>query len=137
MLPWFSIALLTAVPCFLALVAYDAVAVFLLQRGHDKLVPWHDLARGAAQDLGLVMVYAVTVTPRLIRTVADYPVRTRRLCLIMLGLGIAWYDVICAAVTRLLPEPPGIAIGLVVLFVIPIILAPGYLRWLKTKVEGK
>jgi hypothetical protein len=40
----------------------------------------------------------------------------------------------CAWVTRLLDKPPDLGIGTVVLFVIPIVLAPWYVRWLKTKV---
>jgi hypothetical protein len=133
---WLSIALLVSGPCLLALLAYDAVAVFLFGRGVDRLVPMHDWARGALQDLGLAVVYAVTVTPRVINVVAGYTQVTRRLCLIMLGLGIAWYDVLCAAATRVLAEPPDLALSLVVLFVVPVILAPGYVRWLKSKLPA-
>jgi hypothetical protein len=133
---WLSIALLVSGPCLLALLAYDAVAVFLFGRGVDRLVPMHDWARGALQDLGLAVVYAVTVTPRVINVVAGYTHVTRRLCLIMLGLGIAWYDVLCAAATRVQAEPPGLALSLVVLFVIPVIVAPGYVRWLKSKLPA-
>ncbi|MBI4402271.1 MAG: hypothetical protein HY581_11640 [Nitrospirae bacterium] len=132
---WLSVAWLIALPCFLALVAYDAVAMLLLKRGASALVPAHDLARGVAQDAGLAVAYAVTVPPRVIKVVADYSQRTRRLCLVMLGLGIAWYDVLCASMTRVLAEPPGLGISVVVLFVIPILLAPAYVQWLKTWVS--
>ncbi|TLY16459.1 MAG: hypothetical protein E6K69_04110 [Nitrospirae bacterium] len=131
---WVSVALLIALPCFLALLAYDWVAVVVLGYRAYRLVPWHDLARGMLQDLGLTAVYAVTVTPRVAKVVADFPEKARHLCLIMLGLGLAWYDVMCAWVTRLLDQPPDLGIGTVVLFVIPIVLAPSYVRWLKTKV---
>lgn len=129
---WLSAALLISIPCFLALFAYDAVAILLFRRGEYQLVPAHDLAPGVIQDLGLVIIYAVAVTPRVIDVVADYPHGTRRICLIMLGLGIAWYDVLCASATRILAEPPGFAVSLVVLFVIPILLAPWYVQWLKS-----
>lgn len=129
---WLAVASMVCIPCLLALSAYDAVAIFLFRRGEYQLVPFHDLARAVAQDLGLVLVYAVAVTPRVITVVAVYPSRTRRRCLIMLGLGIAWYDVLCASVTRVLAAPPGFVVSLVVLFVIPIILAPWYVQWVKT-----
>lgn len=133
---WLSAALLIALPCFLALAAYDSIAILALRRG-EGLVPVHDLMRGLVLDLDLVLVYAVTVTPRILKTVVDYPARARRLCLIMLGLGLAWYEVICAATTRILAAPPDLSVTVVVLFVIPIILAPGYVRWLRTKIgEG-
>lgn len=131
---WVSVSLLIAGPCFLALLAYDWVAVVMLGHRTYRLVPWHDFGRGIVQDLGLTAVYAVTVTPRVAGVVAGYPDKARRLCLIMLGLGLAWYDVICAWLTRLLNTPPDLGISLVVLFVIPITLAPWYVRWLKTKV---
>ncbi|WP_447973746.1 hypothetical protein [Nitrospira sp. Kam-Ns4a] len=131
---WLSVGLVIAGSCFLALVAYDAVAVYLLGRGTYRLMPAHDLARGLVQDLGLAAAYGVTVTPRVLRVVSDYSPKVRRLCLIMLGLGIAWYDVLCAFVTRGLPSPPGIEVGLVVLFIVPMLLAPWYVRWLKSKV---
>jgi hypothetical protein len=54
----------------------------------------------------------------------------------MLGLGLAWYAVICAWVTRVLDAPPDLGVSLVVLFVIPMILAPRYVQWLWTKVPG-
>jgi len=133
---WLSIALLVSGPCLLALLVYDAVAVFLLGRGVDRLAPMHDWARGALQDLGLAVVYAVTVPPRVINVVPGYSQVGHRLCLIMLGLGIAWYDVLCAAATRVLAEPPGLALSLVVLFVVPVILAPGYVRWLRSKLPA-
>ena len=128
---WLAVALLVCIPCSLALFAYDAGAIFLLRRGEYQLVPFHDLAHAMAQDLGLVSVYAITVTPRVITVVASYPSRTRRSCLVMLGLGIAWYDVLCASVTRVLAAPPGFGVSLVVLFVIPIILAPWYVQWVR------
>ena len=40
----------------------------------------------------------------------------------------------CAWVTRLLDTPPDLVISVLLLFVIPIMLAPWYVRWLKTKV---
>ncbi len=129
---WLSAALLISIPCFLALFAYDAVAILVFRRGEYQLVPAHDLARGVSQDLGLVTVYAMAVTPRVINVVADYARKSRRLCLIMLGLGIAWYDVLCASATRILAEPPGFAVSLVVLFVVPFVLAPWYVQWLKS-----
>ena len=132
---WVSVALLIAVPCFLALLAYDWVAVVLGYRAY-RLVPWHDLARGIIQDLGLTAVYAVVVTPRVVNVVVNFPSKARRVSLIMLGLGLAWYDVMCAWVTRLLDTPPDLVISLLLLFVIPIMLAPWYVRWLKTKVPG-
>jgi hypothetical protein len=132
---WLSIALLISVPCFLALIAYDAVAIFLLRRGPNKLVPFHDLFRGITQDFGLAVVYAVTMTPRISALVTGYRPRARHLSLIMLGLGLAWYDVMCAAGTRLIGKPPGLEISLIVLFVIPIVLAPWYVRWLKARVD--
>ena len=131
---WVSSALLIAVPCFLALLAYDWVAVVVLGYRAYRLVPWHDLARGIIQDLGLTAVYAVVVTPRVVNVVVNFPSKARRVSLIMLGLGLAWYDVMCAWVTRLLDTPPDLAISLLLLFVIPIMLAPWYVRWLKTKV---
>jgi len=133
---WVSAALLIAVPCFLALLAYDWVAVLVLGYRTYRLVPWHDLARGIIQDLGLTAVYAVVVTPRVVNVVANFPDKARRLSLIMLGLGLAWYDVMCAWVTRLLDTPPDLVISVLLLFVIPIMLAPWYVRWLKTKVPG-
>lgn len=130
---WISIALLIGVPCFLALVAYDWVAVVVLGRGPYRLIPWHDLARGMVQDLGLTLVYAVTVTPRVVHVIADYSEKARRVCLIMLGLGLAWYEVICAWVSRQIGGAD-LAVSLVMLFVVPFILAPSYVRWLRTKV---
>ena len=132
---WLTAALLIAGPCFLALFAYDAVAIFVLGRGAYQFVPTHDLARGLMQDFGLTCLHAATVTPRVMRVVADYPDNTRRLCLIMLGLGIAWYDVICASATRLLETPPGFWISVVVLVVIPVVVAPRYVGWVKGKVH--
>ncbi len=134
---WLSTALLIAIPCVLALFAYDYFAVYLFRRGEYRLLPAHDLARGMVQDIGLASIYAVAVTVRVAGVVDGYQENARRLCLIMLGLGIAWYDVVCAWMTRLLPAPPDFWMSGVVLFVVPIILAPWYVRWLKTKVpEG-
>lgn len=133
---WLSTALLVALPCLFALVAYDAVAVVLLRRGEDPLVPAHDLARGVLEDVGLALVYAVTIPPRVLGVVSGFVPSARRQCLVMLGLGLAWYDVLCAWLTRFLVEPPGFVVSLVVLFVIPAMLAPWYLRWLKTMVPG-
>jgi Na+-transporting NADH:ubiquinone oxidoreductase subunit NqrE len=92
---WLSVALLVAIPCLLVLVAYDAVAILLVKRNEYSLIPAPDLARGALQDIGLAIVYAITVTRR-VAVVSDYPASTRGLCLIMLGLGLAWYEVRCA-----------------------------------------
>ena len=125
------IALLIAVPCFLALLAYDWVAVVIVGHRVYRLVPWHDFARGLVQDLGLTAVYALTVTPRVSGVVAAYPEKTRRICLIMLGLGLAWYEVVCAWVTRVLDAPPDLIMSVMILFVIPLLLAPWYVRWLK------
>jgi len=74
---WLSVALLVAVPCLLALAAYDSVAILLFKRGEYPLFPAHDLARGALQDIGLAMLCAITVTPRVAPVVADYPNNTR------------------------------------------------------------
>ncbi len=131
---WLSAALWITVPCLLALVAYDFVATYLLTTVQPFPVPLHEFARGILQDLGLAFAYAVTVTPRVVSKVAADAPRARRLTLLMLGLGLAWYDVLCAFATRSLAEPPGILVSLVVLFLIPVMLAPPYVRWLKTKV---
>ena len=93
--------LFIAGPCFLALLVYDWMAVVVFGREATRLVPWHDLARGALQDLGLTAVYALTVTPRVVPVVVGDPEKSRRLTLIMLGLGLAWYAVICAWATRI------------------------------------
>lgn len=130
---WLSATLLVAVPCSLALAAYESVAIFLLSRGESPLFPAHDLARAALQDMGLATLYAITVTPRVAPVVATYPTKTRRHCLIMLGLGLAWYEVLCAALSRRLAEPPGLAVSLVVLVLIPVMLAPWYVEWLRSK----
>jgi len=74
---WLSVALLVAVPCLLALAAYDSVAILLFKRGEYPLFPAHDLARGALQDIGLAILCAITVTPRVAPVVADYPNNTR------------------------------------------------------------
>ena len=130
---WLRVALLISIPCLVALMTYDWVAFYVLRRGHYRLVPAQDFARGVTADLGLVAVYAVTVTPRVLHALAEPLTRAAQLSLIMLGLGIAWYDVLCAFVTRLLPEPPDLWISLVVLFVIPVLVAPWYLRWVHSK----
>jgi len=117
-------------------VAYDSVAILLFKRGEYPLFPAHDLARGALQDMGLAILYAITVSPRVAAAVSDYPASTRRLCLIMLGLGLAWYEVLCAALSRRLAEPPGLAVSLVVLVLIPVMLAPRYVEWLRSRVPS-
>jgi hypothetical protein len=134
---WLTIAALIAAPCFFALLAYDWVAVVALGHGHYRLVPWHDLARGAMQDAGLTAVYAVTVTPRVAKVVADYPESSRRLSLIMLGLGLAWYAVMCAWVSRAMDAPSDLGVSIVLLFVVPIVIAPWYVQWVKTKIPGE
>jgi hypothetical protein len=130
-----TMVLFIAGPCFLALLVYDWMAVVVFGCEAPRLVPWHDLARGALQDLGLTAVYALTVTPRVVPVVVGDPEKSRRLTLIMLGLGLAWYAVICAWATRLL-DTPDLGLSLVILFVIPIIVAPAYVRWLRTKVSN-
>ena len=131
---WLSIGGLIAGSCFLALLSYDWVAVVALGHGSYRLVPWHDFASGAVEDLALTAVYAATVTPRVGAVVAFYSIVARRVCLIMLGLGLAWYEVMCAWMTRQLDEPPDLWVSMVLLFGVPILLAPWYVRWLKTKV---
>ena len=93
-----------------------------------------EFASGAAEDLALTAVYATTVTPRVGAVVSFYSTMARRVCLIMLGLGLAWYEVMCAWVTRQLDKPPDLWLSLVLLFGVPILVAPWYVRWLKTKV---
>lgn len=132
-----SAAILIAYPCLIALLVYDWVAVVLLAKGPYPVVIWHSLARDFLEDLGVTAVYAVVVTPRVSAIVAGYPPEASRLCLIMLGLGLAWYVVICAWLTRQLAEPPGLVLSIVVLFVIPAILAPWYVRWIRTKVPDR
>ena len=51
----------------------------------------------------------------------------------MLGLDLAWYKVLCAALSRKLAEPPGLVMSLIVLVLIPVLLAPRYVEWLRTK----
>ena len=133
---WGTVALLIAGPCLLALLAYDWVAVVVLGHQVYRLVPWRDFAQGIVEDVGLTAVYAVTVTPRVIGIVADYSEKARRACLIMLGLGLAWYEVMCAWVTRLFNAVPDVILGLIVLFVVPALFAPSYVRWIKTKVPA-
>jgi hypothetical protein len=133
---WGTVAILIFAPCLLALAAYDAVAVFLLRQGQYALVPVHDFARGLLQDLGLAVVYGLTITPRILPLVADRPSRPTYYALVMLGLGIAWYDVLCAFVTRMFAEPSDAVAALVVLFGIPILISPWYFRWLQLKAHG-
>jgi hypothetical protein len=130
------VAGLIALPCLLALLTYDAVAVFLLRHDEYRLHPGEDFARGFLQDLGLAAVYAAIVPPRVLAAVPATLSRRARLSLIMLGFGLAWYDVLSAFITRMLPEPPGVAMSLVVLFVIPVLVAPWYFRWLYAKTEA-
>ncbi len=86
------------------------------------------------QDIGLAATYAAIVTPRVAEVVAAESDSIRHTCLIMLGLGLAWYAVVCAWLTRLLDAPPDLGMSLVVLFVIPMVVSPSYVRWLRTKV---
>ncbi|HJU04825.1 MAG TPA: hypothetical protein VJ692_06690 [Nitrospiraceae bacterium] len=131
---WLSDALLISLPCVLALLLYDWAAMVVLRHGPPRLVPWHELAEGLMQDIGLATTYAVTITPRVTEVVAGEGDRIRHACLIMLGLGLAWYAVVCAWLTRLLDAPLDLGMSLVVLFVIPMIVSPSYVRWLRTKV---
>jgi len=131
---WLSIAGIIAGSCFLALLSYDWIAVVAAGHGRHGLVPWQEFASGAAEDLALTAVYATTVTPRVGAVVSFYSTMARRVCLIMLGLGLAWYEVMCAWVTRQLDKPPDLWLSLVLLFGVPILVAPWYVRWLKTKV---
>jgi hypothetical protein len=120
--------------CFLALLFYDWIAVVALGHGRYSLVPWQDFANGAAEDLALTAVYAATVTPRVGPVIFSYSNIARRACLIMLGLGLAWYEVMCAWVTRQLDAAPDLWVSMVLLFWVPMLVAPWYVRWLKTKV---
>src|SRR5690606_37258302 len=124
------VAGLIGLPCLAALVGYDLVAIFVLGRGQARL-PAQDLLRGVLADVGLTAVYAATVTPRIAASGLLTPPldRASRLALVMVGLGLAWYEVLCAFVTRWLPEPPDLAVSLVVLFVVPVLLAPRYYQW--------
>ncbi len=133
---WVTTGLLIAVPCLLALATYDALAILLFRRGAHPLVPGHDLARALLQDLGLTVLYALTITPRVVHLAARYSKRARRLSLIMLGLGVAWSEVVCAAASRVLGEPPGLILSLVILVVIPVLLAPWYLQWVEARVQA-
>ncbi|MGH7254335.1 MAG: hypothetical protein ACREI3_01030 [Nitrospirales bacterium] len=134
---WLSTALRLAWFCFLALVAYDTVARLLLGQVPVSPIPAQTLACDVMLDLGLAVTYSVLVTPRILPVIAPYPARPRRLCLLMLGLGLAWWVVICAFATRELMGPPGILLSLVLLFVIPVVMAPWYVRWLRTKTPGR
>src|SRR5919109_2724314 len=96
-----TVAVLISAHCFLALAAYDAVAVFLLRQGPYLLVPAHDFARGLLQDLGLTLIYAMTITPRVLPLVPSALTHPTSYALVMLGLGVAWYDVLCAFATRM------------------------------------
>lgn len=132
---WLSSAFLIAVPCFLALTVYDWIAVFLIDRRVDHLPRSSVLGQDFLQDASLIAVYVVLITPRVSHIVAEYRPHVRRVCLIMLGLGLAWYEVVCASMTRLLPEPPGFWVTVVILFIIPMVLAPWYVRWLRQKLR--
>jgi hypothetical protein len=129
---WLSAAWQIALPCFLALLAYDGIAMVL---GREFLRPplWPELAQNVAQDLALTVIYAAVVTPRILKVVELYSTKARRACLVMLGLALAWYAVVCAWMTRLSRTPPDVVIGGALLFAVPMILAPAYVRWLKTK----
>ena len=129
-----SSALFIGAPCFLALLAYDWAAVVVLGGTGSRIVPWDDLARNAVQDLGLATVYAALITHRVAGTVAGYPDRTRRITLMMLGLALAWYEVMCAWASRQ-AGTSDLGVSLVLLFVVPLVLAPSYVRWVKTKVS--
>lgn len=118
-----------------ALIAYDTVSFVIMDRGDARLGPAHDLAIGAIEDAGLALVYAMTITPRVTHVITTSAPGTRRACLIMLGLGLAWYEVVCASATRLVTGPPGLVLSLVVLFGIPMILAPWYAGWLKHRMD--
>lgn len=132
---WLSSAFLIAAPCFLALTTYDWIAVFLIDREIDHLSRSSVLGQDFLQDASLIAVYAILITPRVSHVVAEYRSDIRRVCLIMVGLGLAWYEVVCASLTRLLPKPPGFWVTVVILFVIPMVLAPWYVRWLRQKMR--
>lgn len=130
-------ALLIGVPCLLALLAYDAIAILLFERGTHALVPAHDLSQGLLQDVALTVVYMLLITPRVAGLVRSFPTLARRACLVMLGLGLAWYEVLCAAASRSLSEPPGLLIAGIVLILVPMLVAPWYVEWLKRKIRDK
>lgn len=132
-----STALLLGVPCLVALAAYDAIAILVFRRGAHSLVPAHDLSRSLLQDLGLTVLYMLVITPRVTRLVWSFPSLARRACLVMLGLGLAFYDVLCAAASRSLSEPPGLLVAGIVLVLIPVLAAPSYVRWLKARIRDR
>jgi len=133
---YLSCAVFIALPCFLALLIYDWVAVVAAARGLYRSVRWSDFAQGALQDAGLASIYGLMVTPRVTGSVAGDGERARRLCLMMLGFGLAWYDVMCAWVTRWLNASQDLGVSLVMLFLVPFLVAPWYVRWLRSKVHA-
>jgi len=120
---------LVAVPCCLALSAYDSVASLLFKRSEYPLFPAHNLVRGVLQNIDLAILHAIMVTPRVAPDVGTYPTKTRRHCLIMLGLGLALYEVLWAALSGRLAEPMGLVMGLVVLVLIPMMPMPRDVEW--------
>lgn len=130
-----STALLIGLPCLLALTAYDSVAILLFDRGTDALTPAHDLSRSLLQDMGLTVLYMSVISPRVVALVRVFPTMARRASLVMLGLGLAWYEVLCAAASRSLSEPPGLLIAGIVLLLVPMLVAPWYVRWLKSRIS--
>ena len=132
-----STALLIGVPCLLALIAYDAIAILGLTRAPHALIPAHDLPQGLLQDVGLTVLYMLVITPRVAGMVRSFPPLARRASLIMLGLGLAWYEVLCAAASRWMAEPPGLLIAGIVLVAVPMLVAPWYVEWLKGKIRDR
>ena len=84
----------------------------------------------------MTLMYTVTITPRVVNTVAGYPEKARRVSLIMLGLGLAWYAEVCAWVTRTVNAAPDLGVSIVLLFVVPVIVAPWYVGWLHDRVPS-
>jgi len=132
---WLADALLILCSSLVGLIAYDTVSIVIMARGDHRLEPVHELAIAATEDTGLALVYAMTITPRVTHVITTSALGTRRACLIMLGLGLAWYEVVCASVTRLVTGPPGLVLSLVMLFGIPMILAPWYAAWLMRQMD--
>ncbi len=130
---WLRAGMWIAATCFLALAAYDAVAVLLLHRGSD-VVPAHEWLQGVTEDAGLAVAYGLLLPVRVLPIVTDYSTAARRACLIMLGLGLAWYEVLCAFATRQLEGPPDLLTSGIVLFAVPFLAAPWYVRWIKSRV---
>lgn len=131
-----STALYIGLPCLVALIAYDSIAILVLKRGTHSLVSAHDLSRSLLQDVGLTLVYMLVVTPRVAGLVRSFSPLARRACLVMLGLGLAWYEVLCAAASRSLAEPPGLLIATIVLVLVPMLVSPWYVRWLKRRIRN-